>query len=98
MNTRLKPLLKGTDSGGSCVSRDPAGPLPDILITDHAMPHMTGADLARQVTERYPELQVILATGYAELPGGEGAGLARLSKPFSQDQLNDALAAVAQSQ
>lgn len=47
--------------------------------------------------ERHPELYVILATGYAELPGGEGAGLARLSKPFTQDQLNDALAAAAVS-
>jgi PAS domain S-box-containing protein len=69
-------------------------PLPDVLITDHAMPHMTGAELARRVAERHPKLRVILATGYAELPGGEGAGLARLSKPFSQEQLNNALALV----
>lgn len=70
------------------------GPLPDILITDHAMPHMTGAELVRQALERHPALHVVLATGYAELPGGEGAGLARLSKPFSQKQLNEVLAAV----
>ncbi len=70
------------------------GPLPNILITDHAMPRMTGAELARQVIERHPGLHVVLATGYAELPGGEGAGLARLPKPFTQEQLNEALAAV----
>ena len=71
------------------------GPLPDILITDHAMPHMTGAELAKQVSAKYPSVKVVLATGYAELPGGEGADLLRLSKPFTQQQLNDALAAVA---
>jgi PAS domain S-box-containing protein len=73
------------------------GSLPDILITDHAMPHMTGAELARQLRARHPQIAVILATGYAELPGGEGADLARLPKPFSQEQLNEALAAAVNS-
>jgi PAS domain S-box-containing protein len=81
-------------SGSEALRRLEQGPLPDILITDHAMPHMTGAELAKHVAERHPELKMILATGYAELPGGDGAGLARLSKPFTQEQLNDALAAV----
>jgi PAS domain S-box-containing protein len=81
-------------SGEDALRRLEQGPLPDILITDHAMPQMTGSELARQVAKRHPELKVILATGYAELPGGVGARLARLSKPFTQEQLNDALAAV----
>jgi PAS domain S-box-containing protein len=80
------------NSAAEALKRLEHGPLPDVLITDHAMPQMTGAELAKQLAERHPELNVILATGYAELPGGEGAGLARLSKPFSQDQLNEALA------
>jgi PAS domain S-box-containing protein len=71
------------------------GPRPDVVITDHAMPHMTGAELAKRIAEQYPEIQVVLATGYAELPGGEGAGLVRLAKPFSQKQLNDVLAMLA---
>jgi PAS domain S-box-containing protein len=68
---------------------------PDVVITDHAMPQMTGAELAKRIAEQYPEIPVVLATGYAELPGGEGAGLARLAKPFSQKQLNDVLAMLA---
>lgn len=66
--------------------------LPDVVITDHAMPHMTGAELAQQITERYPGLTIILCTGYAELPYGIGTGLMRLQKPFNQKQLNDVLA------
>jgi CheY-like chemotaxis protein len=69
------------------------GTLPDVLITDHAMPHMTGAELVRQVTERYPALPVILATGYAELPQGVELRTPRLAKPFTQKQLEEALAA-----
>jgi PAS domain S-box-containing protein len=68
-------------------------PLPDVLITDHAMPHMTGAELVRQVAERYPTLPVILATGYAELPEGVELRTPRLAKPFTQKQLDGALAA-----
>jgi PAS domain S-box-containing protein len=80
-------------SGEDALQLIAQGPLPDVLITDHAMPRMTGAELARKVIERYPGLHVVLATGYAELPGGEGLGLARLSKPFTQEQLHDALVA-----
>ncbi|KAA0690984.1 PAS domain-containing sensor histidine kinase [Neorhizobium sp. P12A] len=68
------------------------GPVPDVLITDHAMPHMTGADLAREVASRYPNVRIVLATGYAELPDGAEVDAQRLSKPFNQRQLKAALA------
>ena len=64
----------------------------DLLITDHAMPRMTGAQLAQRVAAERPGLPIVLATGYAELPSGEDAGLARLAKPFGQAQLADAIA------
>lgn len=69
------------------------GPLPDVLITDHLMPHMTGTELARCVAEQYPSLPVILATGYAELSSGVDGGTRRLAKPFTQEQLKDVLVA-----
>lgn len=64
----------------------------DLLITDHAMPQMTGAQLIAAVGERWPALPVILATGYADLPAGAGAGVLRLSKPFWQADLEKAVA------
>ena len=54
----------------------------DLLITDHAMPKMTGAELAQAVASERPGLPIIIATGYAELPKGEGAELRKLQKPF----------------
>lgn len=59
----------------------------DLVITDHAMPAMTGSQLAQQIRERWPELPVVLATGYAELPTGGNEELPKLSKPFSQAEL-----------
>jgi CheY-like chemotaxis protein len=36
----------------------------DLLITDHTMPGLTGADLARSALQLRPELPIILCTGY----------------------------------
>ena len=55
---------------------------------------MTGAELASHIQVEWPHVPVILATGYAELPSGEGAQLPKLSKPFSQDQLENVIASV----
>lgn len=59
----------------------------DIVITDQAMPRMTGVQLAETIRSENPTLPIILATGYAELPPGIGSKLPRLSKPFTQVQL-----------
>ena len=36
----------------------------DLVITDQAMPHMTGSDLAAAIRAEKPDLPIILATGY----------------------------------
>jgi CheY-like chemotaxis protein len=64
----------------------------DVVLTDHAMPGMTGSELARQIRQHWPELPIILATGYAELPNGEDPGVPRLSKPYLQEELEAQIA------
>jgi len=64
----------------------------DLVITDHAMPRMTGSDLAKKIMARRPGIPIILATGYAELPPAAESGVPRLSKPFRQDALAEAVA------
>jgi signal transduction histidine kinase len=59
----------------------------DLVITDHAMPQMTGSELADQIRGIRPNLPTILATGYAELPLPELSGLPRLCKPYSLEDL-----------
>jgi FixJ family two-component response regulator len=57
------------------------------------MPHMTGTQLVEAIRLDRPDLPILLATGYAELPAGMGVGIPKLSKPFSQQHLADAVAA-----
>jgi PAS domain S-box-containing protein len=65
----------------------------DLVITDQAMPKMTGVQLAAVIRAEWPQLPIILATGYAELPPGAEADLAKLSKPFRQQELKQAVIA-----
>jgi CheY-like chemotaxis protein len=68
-----------------------SGTTVDVVVTDQAMPGMTGVQVATAIGERWPMLPVILATGYAELAPESAPGLPRLSKPFRQQALAQAL-------
>ncbi|KAA0684527.1 ATP-binding protein [Azospirillum brasilense] len=59
----------------------------DLLLTDYAMPGMTGVELIEAARALRPDLPVLLATGYAELSEGTATGLPRLAKPYTQHQL-----------
>ena len=75
-------------SGAEAVAKLASGVEIDVVLTDHAMPAMTGLQLARYIRESYPELPVILATGYAEIPGDAAAlGIPRLAKPCNQYEI-----------
>jgi len=64
----------------------------DLVITDEVMPNMTGSQLAMMIRAEWPDLPVILATGYAELPPDVAADLPKLAKPFGQKALAQAIA------
>ena len=65
----------------------------DLLVTDHLMPGITGADLARTIRGNRPDLPVLIVSGYADADGID-PDLPRLTKPFRQDELADKIAAV----
>ncbi len=64
----------------------------DAMVTDHAMPGMTGVELATRARRLRPGLPILLATGYADLPAGTGTDLPRLGKPYEQHDLEEQLA------
>ena len=64
----------------------------DLVITDHSMPTMTGLQLAEAIKTEWPELPVILATGFAEMEPQAGSRLPRLSKPYTEAELAEAIA------
>jgi len=85
----------GAASAGQALALLRAGTAVDLVITDQIMPQMTGAQLAETLARSWPELPVVIATGYADLPCGVGLGLRRLSKPFTQAELAGVVRALA---
>ncbi len=83
----LGHVVHEASSGNEALARlREDGPF-DLVITDHAMPQMTGAQLFDAIKREWPGLPVVLATGYAELPSGADPSLLRLAKPFWQADL-----------
>ncbi len=64
----------------------------ELVLTDQAMPQMTGAELIGEIKSRRPKLPVILSTGFAELPPGiDPLQQITLAKPFLQYDLEQAV-------
>jgi CheY-like chemotaxis protein len=68
-------------------------PLPfDVVVTDQMMPGMTGTELGERLAGLYPELPVILITGYmddVDVPHAAGAGFAALiHKPATMEEID----------
>ncbi len=65
----------------------------DLLVTDHLMPGMSGAELAREARALRPGLPVLIVSGYAEVEG-LAPDLPRLVKPFRVAELAERVAAL----
>ncbi len=83
----LGHIVLEANSGKRALEILEKGQAVDLMITDQAMPGMTGMELAEVALQRRPNLPILLATGYAELPAGQSLKLPRLSKPYLQSQL-----------
>ena len=60
------------------------------VVTDYAMPGMSGAQLAAAIRVRLPEVPIIVATGYAEVPA-EVSDYPKVQKPFTEEALGKVL-------
>jgi len=83
-------------NGAEALVRAERGEGFDIVLTDAAMPGMSGWELATRLTALRPDLPVVLMSGYAELCGSteQTAGRIRafLEKPFSARRLLESVA------
>jgi signal transduction histidine kinase len=68
-----------------------AGGKVDLVVTDQAMPGMTGLQLASQLQRSHPQMPLLLITGYADRTELAAAGLPLLYKPFAQSALDAAI-------
>jgi len=68
-----------------------SGLRPDVLVTDHMMPGMSGVELAYNVRARFPSTRILIISGFAEVDGLDPT-LPRLAKPFLHRDLAAAVA------
>jgi signal transduction histidine kinase len=60
----------------------------DLVLLDFAMPGMSGAEVARQIQQRFPSLPVLFVTGYADKTAlGDISEERLIKKPFIDDEL-----------
>ncbi|PXA87776.1 hybrid sensor histidine kinase/response regulator [Nostoc sp. 3335mG] len=67
-------------SGEEALHLIDGGALFDLVVTDHLMPGITGAELADVIRQRVPNAKVLLVSGYADEE--IAPNLPRLAKPF----------------
>ncbi|HXP47641.1 MAG TPA: PAS domain S-box protein [Terriglobales bacterium] len=83
-------LEAGDGSQALALAEERAGNI-DILLTDVVMPGCNGRQLARQVEQLYPQIKVLLMSGYtAEIVAqqdGKEIALAFLEKPCTPEEL-----------
>ena len=64
----------------------------DVVFTDVVMPGRDGVELAREIGQLYPDLPVVLTSGYSTVLAREGThGFELLQKPYSVQDLANIL-------
>lgn len=71
----------------------------DMVFSDVVMPGMSGIELGHEIRRRWPDLPVVLTSGYSHVLAEEGThGFELLHKPYSLEGLLKALKLPARSQ
>lgn len=84
--------VREANSGAEALEIVRSGEHFDLVVTDYSMPKMNGGQLALALRQLRPDLPILLATGYADLPPGGEIDLPRLAKPYDQNQLQREMA------
>jgi CheY-like chemotaxis protein len=70
---------------------DDGGPF-DLVFSDVVMPGMSGIELASLLRARWPELPVVLTSGYSHVLAEDGRhGFPLIHKPYSAEDLSRVL-------
>ncbi|KTW03419.1 ATP-binding protein [Sphingomonas sanguinis] len=60
----------------------------DLVFSDVMMPGQSGIDFAHEISRLYPELRILLTSGYSQVIADEGShGFALLRKPYTLAEL-----------
>lgn len=96
-----KFCLVGDAGDGEIALKRIQNNLPDILLTDIRMPFMDGLELARQIKLRYPQVHIVLLSGYNDFEYARQAikiGVDEyVMKPITPDKLRQVLNEIAEN-
>ena len=85
-----------TDAQNALANLAAASETFDVVFSDVVMPGMDGIDLAQEIRRLYPNLPVVLTSGYSHVLAQNGSsGFELLHKPYSVEQLSRILGKVA---
>jgi PAS domain S-box-containing protein len=73
------------DSGHDALKKADTGI--DLVLTDFAMPNMTGAELSEQLKRDHPELPVMFITGFADIDILDVDQQLIVQKPYKEEEL-----------
>ncbi|QCK85075.1 response regulator [Phreatobacter aquaticus] len=89
MLEELGHVVHEASSGSEAITCLAENPAIQIVVTDQAMPGMSGLELIDEMRRRFPSVRPVLATGYGA-SGADGKPLPnvpRLNKPYTQDDI-----------
>jgi two-component system cell cycle sensor histidine kinase/response regulator CckA len=86
-----------TDGASALASVAQFGP-PDLVVTDLTMPGMGGAEVAKRLVARCPDLPILFVSGYSSedvrLEVGVGSNHFILQKPYTAQDLFEKIAGI----
>ena len=72
-----------------------AGEKFDLIISDYKMPYMTGLEMAKKIYGKYPDLKIIMMTGFSDKKIGTRLGETSITriirKPAKSDEIKEAI-------
>jgi CheY-like chemotaxis protein len=91
----LGHAVEAAEDGPSMLKRLGDGQSYDLIITDYAMPLMSGGEAMIQARNVHPDIRAIIISGYADAEAIEKkpAGIHILGKPFSSNEMIRAIEA-----
>ncbi len=66
----------------------------DVVVSDIVMPQLGGIELAKMVARQWPQVRVLLVTGFVDEPQGVPPGVPVLGKPFLPRELGQRIRAL----
>ena len=90
--------LRAVDAASALVELGQDGSGFDLVFSDVVMPGMSGIELGQEIRRRFPNLPVVLTSGYSSvLAEQEGSQFTLLRKPYSLDELANVLATASEA-